>query len=338
MAQTVADWGTWKKEVDAYIADEQETLPAGSYTEIFDVQQTSDLVMTETTWSGLQPMVEVSEMGNAVEDENQEGFTTKYARRIFRKKVVFSKVLWDTDRTDTIKKQARGLPYTARYSRQLNVWSDFRRAWDPSRLHGDGKTLVSLSHPRKDGGPVQANTFLDGLQRPLNYDNALLLQDVMLSVVSNSGNLMSVSAEGRNKTIIVPPTLREKAFQIAGVDGTDYVPDSAERNANYFRKGDRFDVLVVDFLKYEAARQAGEVTGAKSSSANFYDSMWGIVDTAMAKDYFKVYEGAGYPSFANEINRNNESLNYFGYDHYTFGNTAWYPVALSKGDGSTFSL
>lgn len=336
MAHTVADWSTWKKEVDAFISDEQDNMPAGSYTEVFDVQETDRLQLTEITYSGYQPMVEVGEMGNAVDDEALEGFLTNYQRRIYRKQVVFSKVLWDTDQTNVIEKQSRGLPFNSRYSRQLNIWSDFRRAWDPSRLHGDGKTLVSVAHPRKDGGPVQANTFLDGVQKPLTYDNALELQDVMLSVVSNSGNLMTVGSEGSQKTIIVPPTLREQAFQIAGVDGPDYKAGSADNDKNYFRKGDRFNVLVVDFLKYEAARQAGETSAAKS--ATFYDSMWGIIDLSIAKDYFKVYEAMGYPSFDDEVNKKNESLIYYSYDHYAFGNTAWYPVALSKGDNSSFAL
>ena len=63
----------------------------------------------------------------------------------------------------------------------------------------------------------------------------------------------------------------------------------------------------------------------------------GILDTGLAKRYFKLYEGTSYPKFDDEVVKANESLIYYAYDHYAFGDTAWYPVVVSKGDNSTFS-
>jgi len=337
MAETVGQWQTWKPEIDAYIKDEEDLLPIGVYTSIFKERVTGRLQFNEVTRAGLNPMEEVGELGNAVEDEQLEGYKYSYERKIYRKQTVFSKLLWDTDQTDTVEEMARDLPRAARYSRELNIWGMFRNAWNPLIVYGDSKPFVSPSHPRKDQGPAQANTFPDGVQRPLTYNNALDLQDQMISVVSNQGNLMNVSSPGKNKCIIVGPYLREEAFQIAGVEGPDGKPGTDVNDENYFRKGDKFDVLVVDWLSYEAAVQAGETTVAKTSSSNYWDTMWGIIDVDMCKRYFKVYSGPGYPNYDDEINKRNESLIKFAYDHYTWGNTAWYPAALSKGDNSVYS-
>lgn len=337
MAHTTQKWQVWKPEIDAYITDEEDQLPMGAHEEIFTVSSTDRLSVNELTDSGFGPMQEVGEQGDAVEDEALEGYEYNYVRKNYRKKAVFTKVLMDTDQADEIEKRARDLTRSVRYSRELNIFGMLRNAWNSSITYGDGKTLVSLSHPRKDGGTSQANTFSDGVQQPLTYDNVKIAQDQMISVVSNTGNLMNVSNPGANKCIIVNPYLREAAFQIAGVEGPDMEPDTADNNSNYFRKGEKFDVLVVDWLSYEAARQAGETAVAKTSSSNFYDTMWGIVDKDMAKRYFKVYEQKGYPYYDDDVNKDNESLIKYAYDGYTFGNTAWYPIFLSKGDSSTFS-
>jgi hypothetical protein len=337
MAHTTGSFQTWKPEIDAYITDEESNLPMGSFSEIFSVDSTNRLSVNEVTDSGFGPMDEVGEQGDAVEDAALEGYTYNYIRKNFRKKAIFSKVLMDTDQSGEIEKRARDLPRAVKYSRELNIWSMVRNAWSQSYLFGDGKSLVSTAHPRKDGGTSQTNTFNSGVQKTLTYDNALELQDVLLSLVSNTGNLMNVAAPGRNKCLVVGTYLREQAFQIAGVEGAEKEPDTMDNNSNYFRKGDKFDVLVVDWLTYEAAKQAGETTVAKTSASNYWDTMWGIVDRDLAKRYFKVKEQKGYPYYDDDINKDNESLIKFAYDAYTFGNTAYYPIALSKGDATTFS-
>lgn len=337
MAHITSLYQTWKPEIDAYIQDEESQTPTPSYKKIFAETTTDRLQINDVTWSGFGPMVEVSELGDAVEDENKEGYKTSFSRRYFRKKAVFSKPLLDTDQTGQVEQMTRDLVRARSYSRELFVWSVFRRAFDTTLTLGDGKPLVSTLHPRKDGGAVQINTFADGVQRPLSYDNALDLQDQLLALVSNSGNMLGVGAVNKNKVIVVPPTLREEAFQIAGVEGPDKEPDTAENNMNYFRKGDKFDVMVCDWIKYEAAYQAGETSVAKTSTSNYWDSVWFIVDSTIASRYMKVFVGEGYPSFDDKVNEENESIIKYAYDAFTFGAITFYPVVGSKGDNSAYS-
>ena len=173
------------------------------------------------------------------------------------------------------------------------------------------------------------------MQLPLDYASALVGQDVMLSAVSDTGNLLSVADPGVNKVLLVGPQNRNNAFQLAGVNASDYEPDSAENNANYFRKGDTFDVLVTKYISWEAATLMGETSVAKTSSSNFYDSMWFIIDVPLAKRVNKMYVQEGYAYSSDDVNFDNEALLFYLYDMYAFGNSSWLPTFGSKGDHST---
>jgi len=337
MARTVTNFSVWKKELDAYIEDEQANLPESAYKQIFTERSVSDLKMLETTWSGDRKMDAVSELGNAVEVDDLEGYSTTYSPQNYRNKKTFSSLMLGTDKTGKAEEMARSLATHPKYSRDLNMFSTFRRGWDTTFLLGTGKQLISTAQPRKDGGGTQYNTFTNGVQYPLEYDRVLQLQDVLISNVSNSGTLTQTGDQGRNKVIVVGPYLREDAFQIAGVNGPDLQPDTADNNKNYFRKGDRFDVLVTGWITYEAAVEAGETAVAKTASGNIWDTMWFLMDTKLCKKYFKVYTQEGYPKYSDEVKKANESLVKYAYDAYAYGVTNWLGVAGSKGDSTTFS-
>ena len=338
MAQTVQNWQTWKPEIDAYVQDELDQLPESLYTKLFTVRNVDRLQMQEVDYGNFGPMVEVGELGDAVDDNAIEGYKFAYQRRSYRKSTKFSSDLMETDQTGTVEKIARQFANVVEYSRNLWIFGMFRNAWNSLYTYGDGKPLASTLHPIKSGIGTQANTFADGVQRPLTYDNALLLQDVMIANVSNAGNIMQVGAVGRNKILWCSPYLREQAFQIAGVGASTEKPTTADRAANYFIKGDKFDVLSIPWITYEIARQAGE-TGSisKTSSSNYWDKMWGIIDVDVFKNFFRLFVASGYAKYDEEITKANQALVKYAYDKYVWGCTAWYGLAMSKGDNSTYS-
>ena len=339
MTITTQVFETWKPEIDLFISDELDNTPQTVIEKLFSVQSTNRLQKSEITYSGFMPMHEVSENGEAIENQLLEGYRTNYVRQNWRDYVVFTKNLLDTDQSDTVKSMAQDLARTQIQTRELNATGIFRNAFINSGFYswGDGKGLVSLTHPRKDGNGSQANTFADGVQRALTYDNAVLLRNVQIANVSNTGNLLNLADPGNDMCLMVGPYLQEQAFQIAGVNNMDTRPDTADRAANFFVKGTKFTVLVCKYMSYEAAYLAGETTVAKTNAANYWDTMWGIVDTRVAKRYLKFYEGTGYPYFTDEINKKNESLVKYAYDAYAYGVTSFLGIAMSKGDGTTFT-
>jgi hypothetical protein len=338
MAHTTANWEVWKPEIDAYVMDEMDNLPQSLYEQVFDVGTTNRLQWNEKTFSGYSPMQEVGDLGNAEDDETLDGYKFSYARRSYRKKAEFSSDFLETAQTKEVENRAKDFARVVQYSRDLHVFEIFRKAWDSGVTYGDGVPLVSPSHPRKDGGGNQSNTFADGVQRPLSYDAVAELQDVLISNVSNSGNLMAAGAPGRNKVLWTSPYQKEVAFQIAGVDGPDQKPGTDENDANYFIRGDKYDVLLIDWITYEAARQENEHGGvAKTSASNYWDTMWGVMDKELCQRFFKVYVGEGYEQYDDDLNKDNQVYIKYAYDKFAYGVTNWIGFAGSKGDGTTVS-
>lgn len=331
-------WSAWDQAIESYIQDQTEQEITPLYKELFDTTTRNELQLTYVGSSGYGLMQEVGEQGDAIPDSPLEGYKTFYRRQNYRKSATFTKVLLDTDLTGEVERRARGLPMTVEYSRNMYTTGMFRRAWDTSYTWGDGKPLISLSHPLKDGSGTQENTFTDGVQRPLTYDNALRLEDVLGAMVSNSGNLLNTGATGRNLVLFGAWNLRETLFQIAGVEGPDKQPDTDDNNVNWFRKGAKYDVLVSKFFSYEAAKNAKEVgTITKSSSLNYWDSMWGIMDVDVCKAYNKMVIYEGYPYYEEEFRVKNETMAKYALDAYTFGTSGYFGTVSSKGDNSVYT-
>lgn len=338
MALTTGVFEVWKPEIYSWIQDEQNEHKFNLYESLFSLETTNRLQIPEVTYAGLPPMSEVGELGDAVDAESIQGYKTNYNVKVYRQKQVFSRLIMNTDQSNVVERLSRDIVQSQKRSRELYVWSVLRNAFNSTVTYGDGVPLVSLSHPRKDGGTAQANTFADGVQKALNYENALELQDQLIAIVANNGNLMVAGSPGRKKILFGSEYLREKLYQIAGVDAPMYKPGTANNDKNYFAEGDKFDVLIVPYMNYEAAKLASEVGSVtKTSASNYWDTMWGIADADLAKRYFKVFEQEGYPRFQDEERYENEAMNFYGYDQYAYGVTAYYPVVMSKGDSSTYS-
>jgi hypothetical protein len=333
---TINNWETWKKEIDSFLDDEADLLPkSNQYSQIFKTGTTSQLIINDVTFSNYGPMVEVSETGDAILDEAGELYRTVYARRVFRKYVSFSSDLMETDLSrENVIDKVKSLVGVPEYSRDLYSFGMIRLGFDTNQLFADGKTLISIAHPQKFGGSAQANTFPDGVQRPLTYPNVVRLRNQMLSLVSGAGNILNVGGKGRKVVLWGSKYLEEDLFQIAEIETQ---PDTADRNGNFF-KGKNFDVMTFDFVSFEAAVQAGETTTTKTSANNYYDSMWGLLDSALAQKYFKFYGAEGYPMYDEELIKKNQVLNKYAYDKYMFGASHWLAILASKGDNTTLAI
>lgn len=340
---STSNWQVWKPEIDAYIDEERDNLPPSFYREVFAVDTTNRLQVNEVNDSGYSPMQEVGELGDSVEDSGLEGYGFAYQRRVYRKHTNFSSDLMETDQTGRIKQKAKEYARVIEYSRNLHAFSILRRGFDSTLVGGDSVSLFNLSHPRKDGAGTQPNTFRDGVQRGLTYDNVLELQDVLISLVSNSGNLLDIASQDKNMILWTSPFQREKAFQIAGVSADSRKayeaavkkPGTDENDRNYFIHGANFDVVLLPWIQYEAAVQAGETSVAKTSTSNFYDRMWGLMDQEVCKRTLKLFIAEGYEKYDEEIVKSNQVLRKYAYDKYAFGWSNYIGIAASKGDGTT---
>lgn len=334
------DTQVWRKEIDNYILEGVNNRPAKVCDMLYDIQTTNQLQINDVQMAKVGYMEQVGETSEAEADEPIDGYQYVYNQARYSKKASFSSALMESDLTgNKVMQKAIDLVDSLENSRELRSLSMFRRAWDSTLTYGDAKTLISTAHPRKDGGADQSNTFADGVQKPLTYSNVEELEGQMISFVDNNGNLMNAGGKGKKKCILTSSANRVKAFQIAGVNGAINQPDTDLNNKNYYTQGDKYDVITTDWLGYEAARAAGEFSGAKTSEDNFYDSMWFLIDLDLAKKYAKMYKQQGYETgkYFSELDNSTLVTTYFAHDKYAYGNSGFYFIVGSKGDNSTYT-
>jgi hypothetical protein len=204
------------------------------------------------------------------------------------------------DQTGKVKQMVSDMVRALHDTREMKIFSTLRRSFDTGLTLGTGKPLVSTTIPRKDGGSTYRNTFNDGVQYAMTYNKILELQDILMDMPSNSGNALGIGGTGNNLVLICGRKLREKAFQYAGVEGPDMEPDTNENNMNYIRKGEKFDVLIVPQLEWFYASRNGETAVAKTSSSNYWDTMWGVLDREAVKRSLKVFVQSGYERYDEE--------------------------------------
>lgn len=338
MAQRKNDYEFYKQEIDAYIEEEADNQPEPVYEKFMSVETTSLATFDAKTIATYGPMVQVDpDEGDAVTDRLTDGYRTQFPILAYRKAASFTSELFETDQLNEIERIARSMPRAVRYSREQVAAGVLRNGWNSAVTYGDGQSLFSLSHPLSNGSGVQANTFEDGVQRPLNYDNVKRLEDVLQAFTSNSGNILGTAAMGKNMVLFVTPNQREAGLQI--IDPI-YQPDTADNNSNYFVKGSKYDLLVIPHLRYESARQAGE-TGSitKGSSSNFWDTMWGIFDPEISRQYMKMYIREGYENgrFDEEVRKSNQTVSRYAYDKLAVGAIAPFGSAGSMGNSATIT-
>jgi len=336
--QTTSTLETWNPQIVEWIQEEVENTPKSVINEITEIETTNRLRVSNVTLAGLVPMHEVSEMGEAVQNQFLESWRTDFIRRNWRDVVTFSKPLMDTDLTKALKNKVQDYTRNVIQSRELNFFGLFRNAWlnQGNYAYAWGKALASTLIPRKDGVGTYASTYYDGIQRALSYSAVDLGRTVLASQVSDTGNILDVGGLDRDILLVVGPANAEVAYQIAGVDAPKERPDTANRAGNFFVRGAKYSVLVTKYFTWEAAKLANDTTVTKTSVSNFYDSMWCLLDLKMMGQHCHFYEQDGYYYFDTEINKRNEAINDYSYDAYAYGFDSPLGVFISKADGSIY--
>jgi len=315
--------------IETWVKDENEsTIHKSLYSQVATVETTSKLFEDDATYSGIGYPELVGEAAASPEEDLLLGYTWRYTKRVYKKKMAVSKLLQDVDLYGVAKaeEKSRELGRVAAEGRDVNFFSIFRRAFDPEVVYGDGVPLISVQHPRKDGGAAQSNTFSDGVQDALSYTAVKELEDVMYEVFSNSGTPLNIGLNSQ-LVLMVPPYLREEALQISQADG---IPETDTHNLNYF-KGRNLDVLVNPYISWRYAVAAGETTSTDRAT---YDKRYFLLDSAMSKKMLKFkqlknFEIKSWEDYDTDVTYAKVA------DVYAYGISGWYGITGSLGDGTT---
>lgn len=317
--------------VEVWIQEEADSvMPKTLLNKVFSVETTNKLYEDDSSWSGIDYPELVGEAASSPEDELLIGYTWRYELNTYKRKMAISSLLNKVDQYSIAQAEemSRELARKAAQGRDVNAFSVFRKAFDPDVTYGDGRPFISTQHPRKDGGPAQRNTFLDGVQDKLSYDAVKDLEDVMYEVFSNKGIPLNIGLESK-LVLMVTPYNREVALQIAECDK---IPGSVDESVNYF-KGRNLDVLVNPYISWRFAYNRGETT---STDRETYDQRYFLIDPSFAKKLLKFKQLQNFEIKAWE-DEDTDVMYAKVADVYAFGISGWFGVVASLGDESTYT-
>ena len=268
--------------VEVWIQEEADNAMIKTLlSKVFAVETTNRLYEDDSSWAGIDYPELVGEAAASPEDELLIGYTWRYELNTYKRKMAITSLLNKTDLYGIAQAEdmSKELARKAAQGRDVNAFSVFRNAFESTVTYGDGKPLISVAHPRKDGGTAQRNTFLDGVQDALSYDSVKDLEDVMYEVFSNKGIPLNIGLESK-LMLMVAHYNREVALQIAECDK---VPGSVDESVNYF-KGRNMDVLVNPYISWRFAFNQGETS---STDRVTYDQRFFLIDPSYAKKLLK---------------------------------------------------
>lgn len=203
--------------------------------ELFNMQSTSNPSETDAS---IGTMGDFPKFEGTVEyDKPYQGYTTVYEFPEFAKGFSVERKLYDDQRYAIINKKPVGLALSAARRRETDGAAIFNNAFvNPG---SDGVALCAANHPSPapDGPPTRSNVATWKLGHAA-------LQDIKLKMrasVDDRGGKISIVPD----TILVPPALEEKAWQISTADGK---LEATHPGTNPNIHQGRYKVIVWDYL------------------------------------------------------------------------------------------
>lgn len=187
--------------------------------------------------SGFGLLALTTEGGVVDYEDPVQMYDKRYIHQKYTKGFKVSEELYEDDQYGVIKKKPAALARAARRTTESSAANLFNNAFSTSYLGGDAKPLVSVSHPRSDGGTAQSNGSSTGLT--LTETNLETGRLALRGHLDDKG----MKIESMADTLVVPPALEKQAHTI--VD-SNLRSDSADNDINFY-KG-KLKIVVWDWL------------------------------------------------------------------------------------------
>lgn len=198
---------------------------------LFNVQ-TADRDNEKTL--GVSGIEEVPEYTGAIEyaDYNQQYLKT-FEFPEYALGVSVERKLYDDEKYNIMNQQVAQLGFAFARTKEKHGASVFNNAFSTSYLGTDGKALCATDHPL---GSHNATAGSNKGTSELSVASVISTYEAMLTTKNPNGGIHDVIPD----TIIVPPTLAAKAYEIVN---STLKPDTANNNAN-FVQGQGMQVIV----------------------------------------------------------------------------------------------
>lgn len=273
------------------------------YTKIFKMANSTKQDERDSAVSGFG-LLAPKPAGQPIQYEDPiQMYDVLYTHITYAKGFKIDRELYDDDQYNIMNRKPAALGKAARRTEETQAAAIFNNAFSTTQLGGDGKPLISTSHPRADGGSSQSNGSSTGLTlTESNYETEKL---AMRKQLDDKGMKIDVSP----RTVLVPIDL-EKAANI--IFNSKLRSNTADNDMNPYLN----EVKVVPWIYLTSTTahfllddDQHEVTWFWREKANFKQDEAFETDQAL----FKVRE------------------------RFSAGFSDWRGVYGSKGDGAAYS-
>lgn len=204
--------------------DEFKDIPE-VFSSIFHVQNSERDVERDSGVTGFSLLTQTAEGGPITYEDPIQMYDVSYVHVKYTKGFKVSEELVEDDRYNVINKKPKALARSARRTAEYLAAQVFNNAFS-SGTGGDGKYLLSVSHPRADGGTAQSNASGSGVTLTETNLNTGLL--AMRGQLDDKGMKIGVKAS----KIVVGPAL-EKTAQI--LTQSTLRSGTADNDYNYYK-------------------------------------------------------------------------------------------------------
>jgi phage major head subunit gpT-like protein len=130
-------------------------LNPDEYTKIFNVVNSSRQYEDDSSISGFGTVPEKSEGGGITYDDPIQGYDKRYTHTTYGLGFRVTREMWEDDLYGKMKKMAKALGRSMRYTIEQDAANVYNRAFNSSYTGGDGKELCATDHPLTGGGTEQ---------------------------------------------------------------------------------------------------------------------------------------------------------------------------------------
>jgi phage major head subunit gpT-like protein len=273
------------------------------FPQLFHVNTSTKQDEKDSAISGFGLLAVTGEGGGVDYEDPLQMYDKRYVHLKYTKGFKISEELYEDDQYNVMNKKPAALGRAARRTAENAAAGVFNNAFSTSYLGGDSKPLISVSHPRADGGTSQSNASATGIT--LTETNLETGRLAMRAQVDDKGMKIEAMAD----TLVVAPALEKQAHII--VD-SNLRSDSADNDLNFY-KG-KLKIVVWDWLTSTTA--------------------WFLIDSRQHEiNWFWRVK----PEFKQDTAFDTGMALYKTRTRFSNGWSDWRGVWGSKGDGAAFA-
>jgi phage major head subunit gpT-like protein len=216
--------------------DAYEEMPL-VFPQLFNVDNSTKQDEKSSGVTGFGLLQQTGEGENIDYEDPVQMYDTSFVHQKYTKGFKISEELFEDDQYNVMKTKPAQLARAARRTAENSAANVFNRAFNTSYLGGDGKPLISTTHPRSDGGSSQSNASATGLT--LTEENFETGRIAARQQLDDKGMRIQVMPD----TIVVPVDLEKDAEIIVN---STMRPGSADNDMNIY-KG-KYKVVAWEYL------------------------------------------------------------------------------------------